>query len=79
MWKSATCPLIISSWSIMVVRFVEVEHIVGFVELEFVVVHVVVGAGGLTKSTYSSKTGSLQLCLLRSGFGRGAQGVACLW
>ena len=61
----------------MVVGFVEVEHIVGFVGVEFVVAHVVVGSGGLTKSTYSSKTGSLQLCVLRLGFGRGARGMAC--
>ena len=40
----------------MIVGFVGVEHIVGFVEMEFVVVHVIVGVGVLIKSTYSSKT-----------------------
>ena len=35
-----------------------------FMGVEFVVVNVVVGAGGLVKSAYSLKTKSLQLCLL---------------
>ena len=52
----------------MVVGFAGVECIVGFVGVEFVVVHMVVSASVLTKSAYSSKTGSLQLRLLRSSF-----------
>ena len=52
-----------------VMEFVGVECIVGFVGVEFVVVHVVVGVGILTMSTYSSKTRSLQLHLLQSSFG----------
>ena len=52
------------------------EHIVGFMGVEFVVVHMVVDASVLTKSTYSSNTGSLQLCLFRLGFGRQARVVA---
>ena len=67
--KSTTCCPIIDSWSIMVVKFVGVELIVDFVGVEFVVIHVVVGASILTKSTYSSKTGSLQFLLFQSGFG----------
>ena len=57
--------------------FVRVERIVDFMGVEFIVVQVVVDSGGLTKSAYLLKTRSLQLCLLWSGFGQRARGVAC--
>ena len=66
--KSATCRSITGSWSIMVM---------GFVGVEFMVVHMVVGASVLIKSACSLKTGYLQLRLFRSGFGPQAQEVAC--
>ena len=43
--------------------------IVGFVGVEFVVIHVMVNASILTKFAYSLKIGSLQLHLHQSGFG----------
>ena len=52
--------------------------VVGFVGVDLIVGFVVVDSCGLRKFTYSSKTGSLQLCLVQLGFGRGAEGVACL-
>ena len=45
------------------------EHIESFMGVEYVVVHVVVDAGGLAKSVYSLETKSLQLHLLWSDFG----------
>ena len=56
----------------MVVGFVGVERIVGFM-----VVHMVVDAGGLTKSAYSLKIGSLQLRIFWFGFGLRVRGVTC--
>ena len=47
----------------MVVGFVGVERIAGLMIVDFVVVHVVVDASGLTKSAYSLKIGSLELFL----------------
>ena len=49
--------------------------VVGFVGVELVVVRLMFSSDVLTKSAYSLKTESLQLCLLRSGFGRQARGV----
>ena len=49
----------------------------GLMIVDFVVVHVVVDASGLTKSAYSLKIGSLELRLLWLGFSRRAQGMAC--
>ena len=57
--------------------FVGVESIVRSMGVEFVVVNMVVGADSLVKSAYSLKIGSLQLCLLRSSFGRRDRGVTC--
>ena len=62
----------------MVVGFVGAECVVGFMEVEFVVVHVLIDVHVLTKSTYSSKIRSLQLCLLWSFFEPWARGVTCL-
>ena len=56
--------------------FVGVERIVGFVGVEFVVVHMVVGAHVLTTANLV-KTGSLQFNFLRSAFSPMAQGLAC--
>ena len=53
----------------MVVGFVGVECVVGFLRVEFVISYMVVGANVLIKFAYSSKIGSLQLCLLWLGFG----------
>ena len=53
------------------------SQVVGFVGVELVVVRLMVSSDVLTKSAYSLKTGSLQLCLVRSGFGRQARGVTC--
>ena len=61
----------------MIVGFIGVKRIMGFVGLEFVVVHVVIDVSGLAKSANSLKTRSLQLCLLRSGLDRWARGVTC--
>ena len=41
----------------------------GFMEVEFVVVHVLIGARILTNSVYSVKTESSKFCMLRSIFG----------
>ena len=49
--------------SIMVVGFVGAECIVGFMEVEFMVVYVLIEAHVLTKSAYLLKTESSQLCL----------------
>ena len=54
-----------------------VKRILGFVRMEFMVVHVVVDAHVLIKSTSLVKAGSLQLCLLWSAFSPRARGVAC--
>ena len=48
----------------MVVGFVGEEHIAGLMIVDFMAVHVVVDASGLTKSAYSLKIGSLELRLL---------------
>ena len=48
-----------------IVGFMGVERIVGFVRVEYMVVHVVVGVGGLAKFAYSLKIGSSQLRLFR--------------
>ena len=61
----------------MVVRFVGTECIVGFMEVEFMVVHVSINAHVLTKSAYLGKTRYSQSCLLWSIFEPRAQGVAC--
>ena len=61
----------------MVMGFVGEERIVSFVGVEFMAIHVVASVGVLIKSAYSSKTRSLQLRLLRLGFGWWARGVAC--
>ena len=45
--------------------FMGVERIVGFVRVEYMVVHVVVGVGGLAKFAYSLKIRSSQLRLFR--------------
>ena len=52
--------------------------VVGIVGVELMVVFFMVNSDVLTKSAYSLKTWSLQLCLLRSGFDRQARGVACM-
>ena len=49
----------------------------GFVGVDFVVVHMFVDAHVLTKSAYWSKIGSSQFFLLRLVFGPWARGVAC--
>ena len=43
----------------MILGFRGVKCIVGFMGVEYVVVHVVAGADGLAKSAYSLKIGSL--------------------
>ena len=63
MWRSIT-----GSQSVMVV---------GFVEVEFVVVHVSISAHVLTKFASSAKVESLQLYLMWSVFGPRTRGVPC--
>ena len=72
MLKSATCRPFISSWSTMVVGFVGIERIAGLMIVDFMAVHVVVDASGLTKFAYSLKIGFLEFRLLWSGFSRRA-------
>ena len=62
----------------MVVGFVGIWCIVGFVEVEFVVVHVPTNSHVLTKSASSEKTVYSQLYQLCLDFGPRARGVACL-
>ena len=63
----------------MVVGFVESECVVSFIEVEFMVVHVLIDAHVLTKSAYSSKIGSSQFCLLWSFFEPQARGDMGGW
>ena len=44
----------------MVVGFIGIEHIMGLMGIEYVVVHVMVSVDGLAKSTYPLKTEPLQ-------------------
>ena len=61
----------------MVVGFMGVERIVGLMRVEYVVAHMMVDVSSLAKSAYLLKTGSLQLRLLRLGFGRRVRGMIC--
>ena len=70
------CRPIIDSQSIMVVEFVGAECVVGFVEVEFVVVHVPRIAHVLATSVSLVETRSSQFYLLLSIFGPHARGVA---
>ena len=67
--ESAMCCPIIGSKSIMVVGYVGAKSVVGFMEVEFVVVHMSIDVHVLTKFGDSTKTGSLQLYLLWSVLG----------